>query len=500
MLNIVQTNSGQIRGYPGNNQWITVFKGIPYAKAPVGELRWKPPQKIAPWEGIFDAAQYGNIPWQPRFSSEGGNTLAAEEFYIRNYPRSEDCLYLNIFTPAKTQEEKLPVCIYIHGGGFATGYSYLNAYDGESFAKEGIVFVTIGYRLNLFGFLATEELAQEHEQGCAGNYGLMDQIEALKWVRENISYFGGDPDSITLMGQSAGGVSVEHLCQSKLSRFLIKGAIMQSGGGLYRGGAFSPLNKQEAFQLGEEFFRFLEVNNVQQAREMEAEVLLKRYEAFVKERGLHYPFQPIVDGYVLEQMPHEAMKSQDFAQIPYLIGCTADEMRNRHRPETSPEEQKQWAIHRFGEVWGEEYISAVAKQGAVPARYEEDPVGNELLAGCVAFCKNQKRLQSLLVFTYFFQYTPPGAEEIGAHHSVEHHYVFRTLSRSHRNYGIKDYALALQLSNLWSNFIKYGTPGWEWEAYKTGEETLVIGEEVRMEKLSLPDNIDFMVNYFLGEH
>ena len=146
----VRTENGIVEGLPAGNQIVSLFKGIPFAKAPVGDLRWRAPQPVESWDGVYQAYKFAPIAMQPRFASEGGNTLAAKEFYVVEFPRSEDCLYLNVWTPAKRADEKLPVAVYFHGGGFETGYSYLNAYDGEGFAKRGIVFVSIAYRLNVF--------------------------------------------------------------------------------------------------------------------------------------------------------------------------------------------------------------------------------------------------------------------------------------------------------------------------------------------------------------
>ena len=160
----VKTENGIVEGLPAGNQAVSVFKGIPFAKAPVGELRWKAPQPAENWDGVLQAYKFAPIAMQPRFVSEGGGTsLAAQEFYVVEFPMSEDCLYLNVWTPAKSADEKLPVAVYIHGGGYETGYSYLNAYDGEGFAKRGVIMVTVSYRLNVFGFLAHPDLAAENK-------------------------------------------------------------------------------------------------------------------------------------------------------------------------------------------------------------------------------------------------------------------------------------------------------------------------------------------------
>ena len=205
----VKTENGIVEGLPAGNQSVSIFKGIPFAKPPVGDLRWKAPQPAEDWDGVLLCHQFAPIPMQARFASEGGgNTLAAQEFYVIDFPMSEDCLYLNVWTPAKSDSEKLPVAVYIHGGGMETGYSYLNAYDGEAFAKRGVIMVTIAYRLGIFGFMAHPDLAAEDPHHSTGNYAIMDQVAALAWIHRNIAAFGGDPENVTIFGQSAGKISL----------------------------------------------------------------------------------------------------------------------------------------------------------------------------------------------------------------------------------------------------------------------------------------------------
>ena len=230
----VKIESGIVEGIPGWNQAVGLFRGIPYAAPPVGELRFKEPQPAKPWDGVLKAYNYGNISYQERRASEGGGDLIGNEFYCVDWPRSEDCLYLNVWTPANSAEEKLPVGVYLHGGGYAQGYGHLNCYDGEGFAKRGCITVTLNHRLGIFGYLAHPELTAENEHHSSGNYGVLDIIAALKWVKRNIAAFGGDPDKITVFGQSGGGSKVMTMIASPLTKGLITGAIMQSGGGLTR--------------------------------------------------------------------------------------------------------------------------------------------------------------------------------------------------------------------------------------------------------------------------
>ena len=214
---LVKVEGGTIQGTVTES--MAIYKGIPFAAPPVGDLRWKAPQPVIPWEGVRNTTEFGPSPIQAG-SQEN---------------MSEDCLYLNVWTPAKSPKEKLPVLVWIYGGGFAGGST--SYYDGAPLAEQGVVLVSINYRVGKLGFFAHPELSAETEQGTSGNYGLLDQIAGLKWIQNNISKFGGDPDKVTIFGESAGGISVSMLCASPLAKGLFRGAISQSGG------SFGPTRK-----------------------------------------------------------------------------------------------------------------------------------------------------------------------------------------------------------------------------------------------------------------
>ena len=496
----VRTENGIVEGLPAGNQIVSLFKGIPFVKAPVGDLRWRAPQPVESWDGVYQAYKFAPIAMQPRFASEGGNTLAAKEFYVVEFPRSEDCLYLNVWTPAKRADEKLPVAVYFHGGGFETGYSYLNAYDGEGFAKRGIVFVSIAYRLNVFGFLATDELAEEDEYGSTGNYGTMDQIAGLQWVKRNIAAFGGDPDMITIFGQSAGGFSVMNLCASPLTDGLFSRAIMQSGGGVSKTFSLN-LSMDEAKKRSGDFLKLAGVNTLAEARDLPAERLVDLYEEFKKQTGISIPFAPAVDGYVHPMLPAEYFLAGKHTVTDTMIGSTADEMRNRNV--LLPEPDRIQALASQYGVHAEEFLRAIHVDDKELCRKNfEDPVGDDMLSASLAWCENQNRLGKNPAFMYYFTYVPPGAEDIGAHHSVEHHYVFQTMVRSYRPYTGHDYDLSNQLAEYWADFIKTGKPGENhgvsWKPYtKESPETLVIGENCVMEQVHPSDKVKFVTKYNL---
>lgn len=499
----VATEYGLIEGLPGNNHIVSVFKGIPFAKPPVGELRWKAPQPPDVWEGTLEAYKFSNICTQPRFASEGGNTLAAKEFYVVEFPMSEDCLYLNVWTPAKSPDEKLPVGIYIHGGGFDTGYSYLNAYDGESFAKRGIVIVTIPYRLNIFGFLSHPELETEDPNQSTGNYGTMDQIAALEWVKQNIAAFGGDPENMTLFGQSAGGFSVRNLCASPLTKGSLKRAIMQSGGGLARGGLLDPMTKEDAMKIGIRFIEFAGFKNIDEARAADAEFLIKKYSEFKDLNNGELLFSPSVDGYILPEKPADYFQRGDHDDLEYMLGCTADEMRNNGAEAPTYDIQKKNAELRFGPLAGQ-YLNIVkADDPEYSKQFFQNNFSDEILAGVMAWCENQLDLNRKPTFAYFFTYVPPGAEEVGAHHSVEHHYVFQTLTKSFRPYTGFDYDLSNELAGFWANFIKYGDPNGEglstWTPYtRENPQVLEISKKRQMKPMILSEQLEFIKKFSLN--
>lgn len=495
-----KTENGLVEGLPAGNQSVSVFKGIPYAKPPVGELRWKAPQPVENWEGVYQAFKFSDICPQPRFASEGGNTLAATEFYVVEYPLNEDCLYLNVWTPAKSPEEKLPVAVYIHGGGFETGYGYLNAYDGEGFAKRGIVMVTFNYRLNVFGFLANQELAAEDPNGSTGNYGTLDQVAAIKWVKRNIAAFGGDPDRITLFGQSAGGCSVQNMCACPLVKGDFIRAIMQSGGGLSRGSLLDALSHERALENGNLFLELLGVSSIEEARQVDAQTLVDKYQEF-KQTYPGLPFSPSVDGYALTEAPAQYFLSGKHADIDTMVGCTSDEMRHKGNP--IPKMDVLAKIAESYEEDNKEYLKVIDPHNPeYCAQFFENRMGDDMLAGDIAWCENQVALGRKPAYAYYFTYVPPGAEATGAHHSVEHHFVFQTLLRSKRPYTGFDFDLSNELADYWANFIKTGNPNSRgkqvWKPYgKPSARMLEIGKERKM--IAPPGNayVKFMVKHSL---
>lgn len=291
---------------------IRSFKGIPFAAPPVGDLRWKEPQPAANWQGVRQATAFGPRAMQrPIFGDMG----------FRSNGVSEDCLYLNVWTPAKTAKEKLPVLVYYYGGGFMAGDGSEPRYDGESMAKQGIVAVTVNYRLNVFGFMAHPELTAESAHKASGNYGLLDQYAALKWVRDNIAAFGGDPKRITIAGESAGSISVSALMASPLSKNMMAGAIGESGSLL---GTLSPVSLAEGEKQGVAFAGQMGAKSLAELRAIPAEKILAATAQPTTPR-----FSVVVDGYFFPKSPLAIFEAGEQAHVPLLVGWNSEEMNYR---------------------------------------------------------------------------------------------------------------------------------------------------------------------------
>ena len=412
---LVQTRYGLLEGTDCGS--FSVFKGIPYACPPVGALRFRAPQPPVPWEGVRKADHFSAQ--CPQLSITDG--LYGKEFYTDPAyplpPMSEDCLYLNIWVPADIKEPA-PVAFWIHGGGFDHGFGSEMEFDGKAYAERGVILVTINYRVGVFGFFACPELTEEDEAHACGNQGILDQIAALHWVKDNIAAFGGDPERITVFGQSAGAMSVQTLITSPLSRELMCGAIMQSGGGL-RNGLVNDILPETAYGYGKRIMELCGAENLKEMRALPAGTFTGILPDLYRE-GLR-PFRPVQDGYVLCENYVTAAAEGHTAVVPYMTGITADDIGVRDKAEDS-----------------------------------------ELYKGCVRFAETVKTP----VFMYFFNHSLPG-DQSGAFHSSELWYTFGTLDRCWRPMDAGDYALSNLMLDCWTSFMKTGSPQHDWEPYGT---------------------------------
>lgn len=308
----VQATIGQgiIEGNYDTKSGIQTYFGIPFAKPPVGDLRWKAPQAPEPWKGVKETKKFGPRPMQ---------TFIWGDMNSRSAGVSEDCLYLNVWTPAKRNTTGLPVLVYFYGGGFVAGDGSEPRYDGESMAQKGIVVVTCNYRLNVFGFLAHPELSAEAPYKASGNYGLLDQVAALQWVQKNIAVFGGDPKKVTIAGESAGSISVSYQMASPLAKNLIAGAIGESGAGIHP--TLAPITLAEAEKTGLEFAQQAGYPTLKQLRALPARDV---YEIYNESKRFGFPV--VLDHYFLPKTLPQIFNAKEQAQVPLLLGWNSAEI------------------------------------------------------------------------------------------------------------------------------------------------------------------------------
>ena len=308
----VQTKveKGIIEGNYDTHSGIQTYFGVPFAKPPIGDLRWQAPQPMENWEGVKKTKEFGPRPMQ---------TLVFGDMKSRSKGLSEDCLYLNIWTPATRSIKDLPVLVYFFGGGNVAGDASEYRYDGESMAKKGMVVVTTNYRLNIFGFFAHPELSAEAPYGASGNYGLLDQNAALKWVHQNITAFGGDPKKITIAGESAGSIGVSQQMASPLSKDLIAGAIGESGAGINP--TMKPVSLEEAENIGLEFARNAGYPSIDELRKLSTREV---YEIYNESKRFGFP--AVIDGYFLPKTLPEIFESRQQAMVPLLLGWNSAEI------------------------------------------------------------------------------------------------------------------------------------------------------------------------------
>ena len=308
----VQTSieHGVIEGLYNTRTELSEYFGIPFAKPPVGDLRWRAPQPLSAWQGVLNTKSFGPRPVQ---------AIVFGDMNSRSAGLSEDCLYLNVWTPAKRNVSKLPVLVYYYGGGFVAGDGSEPRYDGASMAKKGIVVVTVNYRLNIFGFLAHPELSKEASYNASGNYGLLDQVSALEWVQKNIAAFGGDPTRVTIAGESAGSIAVSGLMASPLSKKLIAGAIGESGAGINP--TLAPVPLAEAEKIGYDFAKSAGYVTLAQLRALSTKEV---YDLYTESKRFGFP--TVVDGYFFPKTLPQIFNASEQAQVPLLLGWNSAEI------------------------------------------------------------------------------------------------------------------------------------------------------------------------------
>ena len=450
---IVNTPCGPVKGCEGNLPGVAAYKGIRYATAG----RWEYPVQVSHWEGTYDATHYGHCSYQPRsFYNEEENLKKI--FYYNEfrkgetYTYDEDCLFLNVFTPADARQgDNLPVLVYIHGGGFTGGCGHEKHFDGPVWPKHGVIGVTLNYRLGPMGFLCLPELKEE--AGFTGNYGLYDQMTAIKWVKDNIAAFGGDPDAITIMGQSAGGMSVQQQCLSPLTEGLFSKAVMSSGGGVNKIMSAQPAEKH--YDLWKTVMDRCGCADLAQFRAVEPAKLFEAWQAAKKEvKGGAQSCSPVLDGRFVVGSGYDLLAAGKQKQIPYMVGSTSEDVMPP-------------MIYAMGRSW----------------------------------CEAQEKPS----YAWFFDRQLPG-DDNGAWHSSDLWYWFGTLDNGWRPWEEKDHRLSEQMVSYLMNFVKTGNPNGEglpqWKrACPKCKHVLRFGEgETKMGKASMLKLIHTMLtNKAVGE-
>ena len=468
----------------GPHKDVRVFRGIPYAAAPTGEFRFREPQPVARWAGVRQARQFGPRCMQPVPASKS-DTRAKE--------MSEDCLYLNVWAPSRAADAKLPVLVYFHGGGFTAGDASSPRYDGANLASRGIVMVTVNYRLGVFGFLAPPEAAQESSHGTSGNYGLLDQVSALRWVRDNIAQFGGDPSKVTIAGESAGSIAVSTHMASPLSRGLFARAIGESGG------AFAPnevWRRDEAQEAAAKFATRVGASSLQQLRSLPAQALL----AAATQPNLapeSIAFWPSVDGHFLTELPEQVFTNGAQAQVPLMVGSNSQE-----RPYTAllgetaptPENWREIIKAKFP-AQAEEVLAHYPGNDENEVKHAATALASDMFIGHGTWRWMERHRETGRSPVFYYRYTQPLPPEVdassasakaraaeprlGARHSAQVAYALGNLNQVRRYaWTAADYDVSRMFSSYVEQFVKTGDPSGQAAAGQgaTTESTTARGE------------------------
>jgi para-nitrobenzyl esterase len=494
-MDIPQLDSGPISGALEDAIWS--YKGIPYAAPPVGELRWKEPQPVTPWEEVRPCKEYGPSCPQPESS-----TFAMS----RVEKTAEDCLYLNVWTPAQSPQERLPVMVWIHGGGFTTGAGSLPVYDGRNLAKKGVVVVTINYRLGLLGFMAHPLLSAESPHGVSGNYGLLDQIAALQWVQRNIAVFGGNPDCVTVFGESAGGASICDLLTSPLAEGLFHRAIVESGGFTSFGVPTDKSNETlgVAEMKGKEISRGLGCDKADDElaalRSKTPQELIEALQQVELDGLSNMSIGPVVDGWVLPGFPFELFASGQQHEVPLLIGTNADEgnLFLLNREITS--QQYEFVINYLYKDYAGEvralYPAATNEQAKAALSRIFTEMGFASGSKFAAVCMAESGTPA---FLYKYTRTPsdPRYQYLGSTHALEIPYVFGNKIVEGEVDPV-DQSLSQAMMTYWTNFAATGDPNGEgvppWPSYSLQEDAYQeLGTAIKTERGYYPQAYELVM-------
>jgi para-nitrobenzyl esterase len=486
----VRVDQGLVSGIPGTHPEVRVYRGIPYAAPPVGDLRWKAPQPPASWQGTREAKQFGNA--CPQNSYPAGSIYQAKP-----EPMSEDCLYLNIWTAAKSAKERRPVMVWIHGGGFTRGSGSSSSYDGEILSRKGVVLVTINYRLGVFGFLAHPELTAESSHHSSGNYALLDQIAALQWVKKNIAAFGGDPNRVTIFGESAGSWAVNALMASPLAKGLFHRAIGESGA------SFAPMRTlAESEKTGEKLAASLGItqDTLKGLRAKSTAELLKA--------GSEQVIRPAVDGWVLPHDIYTIFSQGKQNDVPLLIGNNADEGTTL-APQGAMIKNAAYldGVHQRYPSTADQFLKTYPggnDEEAVSsfyAAYRDQAFGWEMRT----WARLQTKTGHSPTYLYYFTHHPPGpqGEKLRAFHALDIAYVFGTFVWQFP-WDEADHKLSDAISSYWVNFATTGNPNGQglpkWPAYDVqGDQVEELGDQIATRSAVNKAGLDFFDSYYQSQ-
>ena len=492
----VSVSGGLIAGVMNREGDVRSFKGIPFAAPPVGNLRWKAPQPVKAWSGVRQCSQFGPSPMQGSPAPFGPWSA---EFLIPKEPISEDCLYLNVWTGRdavgnKSAEKKQPVVVWIYGGGFNSGGSGVPIYDGEATARKGVVFVSINYRVGLFGFLAHPALSSESGRQASGNYGLMDQIAALQWVNRNIAAFGGDPANVTIAGQSAGSMSVNCLVASAVAKNLFQKAIAESGASFAR--PYATL--QQAEENGLRVMQALGASSIAELRAKPAAELLQKVQSL---RDIARP-GPITDGYVLPQSVAAIFAAGAENKVALLTGWNEDE--GLAGPPKKADDYRKQIESQYG-ADAQRFLTYFPATTDAEASVSQGKVARDMVFGVPNYTwANLASHQGQPVYVYRFKRQLPATGDYtkyGAFHTGEVAYAYdnlRFIDHQLRPLEPVDTELATTMSTFWANFIKTGNPNGKglppWPAYSTNDKQMMsLGEKNQAQPLADAASLDFLL-------
>jgi para-nitrobenzyl esterase len=500
----VKTEGGVVSGVPGRDPSISVYKGIPFAAPPVGKGRWAAPGPVVPWTGVRVGDAFGASCIQVMVEEV---TPVTKEFMAFG-DVSEDCLFLNVWTPATSASEKRPVFVYLHGGGFTGGSGQVPVYDGEGLAKKGLVAITINYRLGVLGFLAHPELSKESGHNASGNYGLMDQVAALAWVRKNIAAFGGDPNRVTVAGQSAGGMSVHALIGSPLAKGLFQRAVVESGGSNLGGGiSMGSRGLADAEAAG---VKFAESKGAKSLAELRAMTWQKITEPVPAPAGTRGPagggmrFSPIVDGYFSPLSNREAVQQGKFNDVPILTGVNLGELAGMTpQPPPTAEVFRNQAERRYGAMAAEFLRLYPAANDQQARDAHERSSRDSSLVSLYLWARERAKTSKTPAFIYLWDHAiaGPDAAKYGAFHTAEVPYVLNTLDRSPRPFVDADHKIAAMASSYWANFAATGDPNGKglprWAPASAKPEVMEVGDKTAPVSAADADRFAFFEKFLL---